>query len=764
MKRLPKTCKYAHFPSSICCLFLSIIYLLPYSTYAQIDSTQIGLGAIDSTASVDDAINLEVEDIITNVEIDEEVDFTIITDILEDYKNRPLNLNTASKEELLYLPGMNEILVNNLAQYIFDFGELTSVYELQAISGFSPELINKILPFISVREARAGDISPGTLHPAGPGLREVLPNIRHELTQRIVFTLEEERGYTDPDTSFKFLTNDLGDTTAIDTQLSTRYRGSPYRSYTRYRARYGQNVSIALTGEKDAGELFEWDPDNNLYGYDYVSGHIAIKNYGKLKDLVVGDYNLAVGQGVILSKGLGFGKGATVINSTKMPPRGIQGYSSVNENQFLRGAAAQIAFNKWHFTGFYSNNGLDASAAETDTLTNEILQVSSLSLSGLHRTPSEFAKRKSIKETAIGGRIAYKSRTLTVGTTGYLQQYDAPLTRTPNSFNQFAFQGDENYVVGMDFDWVFQNFNFFGEAGRSKSGGMGGVVGFMSALSPTLDLAAVFRHFDKDFHSSKGYTFAERPTALNNETGLYLGVKMKLNPRWTIATYFDQYYFAFNRFGANFPTKGYENLIQVEYKPRRHTLIYARFRSDNKEENGSEFEEGQRLDFIIPTRKNNFRIHFQSALNEQVGIKSRAEFSWFSRGETEKHQGVLIYQDLSWKPIYALKFTARYALFDAPDFSARIYAYENDVLGNFSIPPYFRTGSRYYLIANFKATRWLEFWVRFAQTRFHNSFLRDADGEFFIPESNPRNASLSSLQAIRGNNRSEVKLQMRIKF
>ena len=103
-------------------------------------------------------------------------------------------------------------------------------------------------------------------------------------------------------------------------------------------------------------------------------------------------------------------------------------------------------------------------------------------------------------------------------------------------------------------------------------------------------------------------------------------------------------------------------------------------------------------------------------------------------------------------------------LFDAPNFRARIYAYENDVLGNFSIPPYFRTGSRYYIILNFKATRWLEFWARFAQTRLHNSFLRRADGSYFIPESNPGQVSLSSLESIVGNNRSEVKLQMRIKF
>lgn len=742
---------------------LGYMWLTPVA-FAQTDSLDIESNRIDTTLTGENAIDQTIEDIITSVEIDEQVDYTIITDALEDFRERPISINSATKEQLLLLPGMNDIRLNQLRQYIRDYGELTSVYELQAVPGFSPEFINQILPFISVREARAGDISPGSRHPAGPGLQEMLPNIRHEIIQRIVFTLEEERGYTDPDTTFRNNFNELGELTSVDTQLSTRYRGSPYRSYTRYRARYGQNLSIALTGEKDAGEAFEWDPSQNLYGYDFVSGHIAIKNYGNLKNLVIGDYNLAVGQGVVLSKGLGFGKGAEVINSVKMPPRGIQGYASVNENQFLRGAAGEVAWGDWHFTGFYSSNALDGTATERDTLTNEILQISSLSLSGLHRTPSEIARRRSIKETAVGGRVAFQNRSLTIGSTGYYQLYDTPIERTPNAYNQFFFRGDQNYVVGLDFDWVFQNFNFFGEGARSRSGGMGGIVGFMSALSPTLDVSAVFRHFDKDFHSSKGYTFAERPVALNNETGLYVGVKMKLTPQWTISSYFDQYYFPFNRFGASFPSKGYENLIQVDYKPRRGTLIYARFRSDNKEEDGRDFINGQRLDFLVPTRKNTFRLHFQSELNEQVALKSRAEFAWFTRAETERHKGMLLYQDLIWKPGFTFKVTARYALFDAPNFRARIYAYENDVLGNFSIPPYFRTGSRYYIILNFKATRWLEFWTRFAQTRLHNSFLRRADGSFFIPESNPGQVSLSSLESIVGNNRSEVKLQMRIKF
>jgi len=737
---------------------------------AQVDSTNTSIDtaavAIDTTFNGQDAVEETVEDIITTAEIEEQVDFTIVTDYLEDLRSDPLNINFASKEQLRILPGLNDIMINNLQDYIAQFGFLTSVYELQAVPGFSVEVIDEILPFIRTDEARREDISPGTQHPAGPGLGEVLANIEHELIHRINFTLEQERGYTDPDTTFRFATNELGDTTQIDTQLSTRYVGSPYRSYSRYRARYGQNVSIAITAEKDAGEEFRWDPENHYYGYDFLSAHIAIQNYGRLKNLVIGDYNLQFGQGMVLSRGLGFGKGAEVINTVKTPPYGIRPYASVNENQFLRGAAAQYAFGNIYLTGFFSRNRLDASVAENaiDTTTSEIAQVTSIPLSGLHRTPSELEKRRTILETMTGGRLAFKNRNLTVGSTFYYQQYNTSLQPTLRSDNQFAFRGDRNYVVGVDYDWIFQNFNFFGEVGRSRSGGMGIITGFMSSLSPTLDFALLYRNFDVDFHSPKGYVFAEVPTALSNERGLYAGVKMKLNPKWTIKTYFDQFYFPWHRFKASFPSKGYEVLTQTEYKPNRNTLVYIRFRSDNREENASLFEEGQKIQYLVNTRKINLRLHFQTNIDRNISIKTRAEAAWFTKGETDNHQGLLLYQDLSWKFGYNFKVTGRYALFDIPDYSARIYAYENDVLGSFTIPPYFRTGSRYYLVFNYKATRWLEFWLRFAQTRLHKAFLVDGEGNSFLPESNTGIVNTSSLESIMGNEESEIKFQVRLRF
>ena len=55
----------------------------------------------------------------------------------------------------------------------------------------------------------------------------------------------------------------------------------------------------------------------------------------------------------------------------------------------------------------------------------------------------------------------------------------------------------------------------------------------------------------------------------------------------------------------------------------------------------------------------------------------------------------MIYSDLLYKSIESkISGNIRFALFDTEDYLNRIYAYENDLLYQFSIPAYYGLGSR----------------------------------------------------------------------
>ena len=720
---------------------LLLLCLLMGRALAQTDSLR---PALPEGSSLDQAI----EDVILGNEAGEDVDYTFITDALADLQVHPLDLNQASRAELLQLPGMNDLLIHKLRLHIETFGPLLSIYELQAVSGYGPDLIRQIAPYVTVRSGRAADIRPEDAYPAGPGWDEVRRGMTYELIQRFTWIGETQRGYTAPDTTFRPLTDAEGNPAGTDTVLSTRYAGAPYRSYTRLRARYRQHVSLAVVGEKDPGETWEWRPDRRQYGYDFLAGHVAVQDFGRLKRLVLGNYQVAVGQGLVLSRGLGFGKGAEAVGTVKMPELGVTPFASVNEAVSERGIATTVALSpQYELTGFYSRQGRDASVQARDTLTQEALEASALQLGGLHRTPTERSNRRAVVETFYGGRLAYRQATLRLGVTHYMQRFSAPIGAALNTYNQFDLRGDRNYVSGLDFDWVVRNFNFFGEVARSRSGGMGAVLGLMGSLAHQADIAVVFRRFDRDFHSPKAYVFAERPVAAQNETGLYLGLKLTPAPRWQVNAYLDQFYFPWNTFRADYPWAGWELLNQVTFKPRRGTEVYVRYRTDHRSRNAETYDPGQQVRYLVPVRRDQLRFHFSTQVHRDLAYRTRLEFSWFRQGEEARSRGMMLYQDLQYRIGYRLRLTGRVAVFDIPDFDARIYAYENDILGFFSIPPYNGTGTRAYLIVQASPRRDMDVWFRVARTRLIGA---ETIG--------------SGLEEIQGDRRTEFRAQVRWQF
>jgi hypothetical protein len=129
-------------------------------------------------------------------------------------------------------------------------------------------------------------------------------------------------------------------------------------------------------------------------------------------------------------------------------------------------------------------------------------------------------------------------------------------------------------------------------------------------------------------------------------------------------------------------------------------------------------------------------------------VRSRIELSEYGRGNEPVSRGFMAYQDLIWDVgKIPLRVSARYALFDTDTYDARIYAYENDVLYFFSIPPYSGRGSRVYVLLKYDLGTRIDLWFRWAQTYFTD-----------------RQTVGTGLEEIDGNTRSEVKFQVRFKF
>jgi hypothetical protein len=652
-------------------------------------------------------------------EADEEVDFAELLEELEILRMQPLNLNTARADDLRRLFILNDIQINNLLNHISMFGNLISIFELQAVDGFDLETIQAIQPFVTVTE------DPRRRHFS---LDDMMREGRSQYFLRYQRLFEEQRGFSDIDPE------------DLEANPNARYLGSPYRLYTRYRFTYYQNVSVGFTAEKDPGE--EFFRGSQPHGFDFYSAHLYLRDFGRLRALSVGDFQVQFGQGLTLWSGLAFGKSADAVN-VKKNGLGLRPYTSVDENNFLRGIGATGGIGNFELTAFFSSKGRDANVLEWDTISQEAMIITSLQQTGLHRTPRELENKNAVQETLFGANLAYRSRSLSLGLTAYRMELGAEFRRNLSFYNQFDFNDRTNTNFGADYNYIVRNFNFFGEAAMSENGGYAFLNGLMMSLDPSLSVSIVHRRFSKDYQSLFARAFSEN-TRVVNENGLYIGMNLRLSNAWRLSAYADHFSFPWMKFRTYMPSQGYDYLVQLNYRPSRNAEIYARYRIKNKPLNSRETVPIRYLEDVV---RQNYRLHFAYRISPSFQLRNRVELIDFRFGQQEE-KGYLVYQDIIYRHLaspWALTF--RYALFDTDGFDSRIYAYENDVLYAFSFPFYSDKGSRVYLLARYRLNRNIDLQARLAQTLYTN---RDVIG--------------SGLDEIQGNTRTEVKAQMRVRF
>ena len=243
-----------------------------------------------------------------------------------------------------------------------------------------------------------------------------------------------------------------------------------------------------------------------------------------------------------------------------------------------------------------------------------------------------------------------------------------------------------------------------------------------------------------------------------------MGIEVNPSRQWKLVAYADTWKHPWLRFRANAPSKGQEYFAKLSFTKKRKMEAYVHIKQERKEESYSVFYAKQKE--LLTKIKSNFRLNLNYKATSALELRSRAEFSFFkvqqpaiSEGlifydqdwrtsSATKRRGVLLFQDILYKPFtFPLSITTRFAIFNVDHFDARIYAYENDVLNQFSIPAYYNKGSRFYVNLKYKTRAHLTLELRFAQT-----YWKDAD------------SIGSGLNAIDGPKRSDIKTQIKWRF
>lgn len=642
-------------------------------------------------------------------EFDEKQLEALYTD-LSYLAEHPIDLNTASQDDLRKLPFLTDAQVDSILSYRRRYQHFTTIYELKTIEALDWFTCRRIAPFVCVN--RHGPERPAIT------LANLLHHGKNEWIVKYSQTVEQKRGYTPaPDSTAR------------------RYLGEPFSHTVRFAYTFNDRLQAGFAAEKDAGEPFA----NTFHkGYDYYSAHFILKDFGHLRTLAVGDFKATFGQGLVVSHDYAPARG-TLTPEPEYRNNGFRRHYSTDEQQFFRGIAATLALSRWQLSLFGSSRKVDAT---TDGTT-----IASFKTNGLHRTPSERRSRHTVSLRAMGGNLRYARSRMHIGLTALAydfggQRVDPP----PKPYNHYDFRGRSNVDLGLDYMIKNDRLKLFGETALSTASG---ATATLAALqwTPTSEATAtlLYRNYSPRYHALFASAFS-RTAHVRNEEGLYLGLTLTPAPGWQFTGHADVFRHPWMKSRVSAPSIGNEYVVRIDWiDPRETVACYVRFRSQRRE---ADLRAGHE-DALRPIVRRRLRAQLTLTPTLDWALRTALDFSLHHPDSAPAAHGRMISEAISWRPKrLPLRAELFAALFLTDGFAARIYSYEKNLLYTFATPSLYGRGLRLSGLLYWRpAGRRLTLSTKIGWTHL---FTGDSIG--------------SGLETIRGRNRTDVYAMLRWAF
>ena len=661
------------------------------------------------------------------VELSDELGSFLAEDLVEGYAEDqsvqdllpeglpPINFNRATIDELQSIPWLSSIQIQSLLIYLDKNGPLVSIYELQAVPGWDLATIRLIEPMVLITEAgEYYDSRKFTDKIAYDGGLELLVKQKRRLERSKGFLISGNR----------------------------RFHGSP--SYWLYRFSYRAKgfMRFGVNMEKDSGERFRIDPSSDQYGPDFLSMYMQLENIGVLKQLIIGDFKAQWDQGLTI--GNTFNLGQQVITKPRRVHRGLIAHTGSQEYGFLRGIGVTLKTSRTTMHMFYSRRALDAIIQNKDSVNNLPTRATSIIESGLHRTNLEISRKNNLSQQLAGIHMkqAWGSGFSSSISALYLE-LNVPLIPKSTSYNQAWFRGQQNFNYSGAFEYVWKNFNLYGQVGISANLGWGVVLGVIGSLSHNTETSIHLRKINPDFHSISGGTFTARSGA-KDEHGVYWGLRFSSHNRWVVGVSLNLYQTKAASFLADTPSHGLDHRIRIQYLPGKDRYLNFYWKSSTRLTN-SPTVMGKSTNDIEEVSKHDLGLRFKWYNGANLVLFSTLQYSSLSTSNGSSN-GILVNSRVSYN-LKFMKITISSALFNTDNFENRQYVYESNFPYSLSIPFYQGVGHRWYAMARLKVSRGVDFWVRIAQSR-----------QDHVSQTG------TGMNAIQGNKRTDLSFQIRYKL
>jgi hypothetical protein len=598
---------------------------------------------LDNVLAQSDTVETAVDEIFRELaeESDDDIDKSGLIDRLEELAENPLDINRASINELLEIPGMDILTAGKILSYRNDTGRIFSLTELNTISGINLKKLNRLKIFLKVENYFGDKIS-------------TTDSFSLHFRNRVAANLKKEDGF-----------------------IRNKFEGNNLKTYNRLKVNYN-NYRLGITVDKDPGERSITD---------FYSLHLSLNNFGIFNKVIIGDFLSEFGQGLALWGPYSFSKSSEAVDPVKKKSMGIYEYTSTDENNFFRGIAANIKLKDFWFSLFYSNHNIDA---DVDTSEGYI---QSAPVSGYHRTSTELMKKSSAGERTLGIMInASFSKNINLGLLLYQTKFSSSFV--PHSV--YDLRGSEFSFYSLSYNLFYKNINLFGEASFN-----GLSLASISCLEITItDFFAIvtsIRSYPGNYYNIHSFGFGEQNNT-QNEFGIYNGLKFS-TPVGLFNLYYDQFKFPHKSYYSPLPASGDEFLFNYTTSPLKGLTTNFKYKFEDKDFG---IKAGETIQ-IHKREKSSLRIESKYILNKEIELKTRVEVSSYEISDIDvSEKGFMIYQDLKFIPSGNYYIDGRIIFFRTDSFNSAIYEFENDLEGTYSITGLSGQGIRWYFLVKYK--------------------------------------------------------------
>ena len=443
-----------------------------------------------------------VEEYTSDVERAEEEDLQQHLQELKELSEHPININTATVEDLLQLPFLSEAQIEQIHAYIYLHGQMQTLAELRLVP-LIDDATRRWIPLFMYAEPEQQETD-----------KRLFSRLRHDFSTRLDIPLYYRVGQ----------------------QQENGYRGDPLYHRIRYTLGNSRHFQAGLRVEKDAGERF----------YDSYGAYAMLHDVGILDKAVVGDYRIGFGEGLVI--------GGSTWNSKSTPPLktqgGIRPMTGMDETNFLRGAAVTLSLgNHIKLSAFGSYRKRDA------TLTNKG-EVQTLRTDGYHRTASEWEKKRNVGSTVLGGNMAWYNKGFHLGATGYWQKFSRTLNPGSQQYRAIYPKGNTFGAVGMNYGYTRYRLSFAGEVAYSTAAGGWATINRASwSIGRSYVLSAVQRFYAYQYFSFYASALAENSNA-QNESGVLVHLQAEPLAGLQLTAYADFFHHPWPRYRMTHSSTG----------------------------------------------------------------------------------------------------------------------------------------------------------------------------------------------------------------